>query len=356
MLPQNPPWPHKLIARMPLPFPAGVLILGLALTGALALGAYLDGSWSEFVRNRAFFVTRPVILIIYLLIATRYASLGIHQALLDLRPVVAVSDAEYQALITIPAGWRDLLPVVIGIALGLTLGPALQGGPLRPLFQSESAGAALQGGPGRTGLLSIVIENMVQAMVGIGMAWLAFWTIQQGLLVSRLHRYPFNLNIFDPEPLLPVYLIARNIFLVFIGLSTLTLLLSMDPRGQISLRLDRLAVNLVFLILALGILFLIMWQTHRKMVRAKKQELSRLRASLMETYQELQRRKEQGALAEMEELSDMISAFLSYEKRIEEAPVWPFSTGVMRQVAFSTAAPLGTWLYEAFLGPLLFGK
>jgi hypothetical protein len=72
-----------------------------------------------------------------------------------------------------------------------------------------------------------------------------------------------------------------------------------------------------------------MRSSHRVIVKAKEQKLRLVRHNLSVMFQELQ---EQGATGE-------VHTWLAYEKRIQEANEWPFTSGIIRNLLLSTFLP-----------------
>lgn len=299
----------------------------------LVLAAYLDGALELFVQNRLVQSAYPILFVVYGLIAYKHADHLVADALADFRPVVQVSDAEYQALVVPSLGWRDAIPAIAGVALGLAMG--------------------LMGGL-RLGPYSRLLRLPIAAIFGSVVVWLVYWAIGIGLRIAWLHEHSFKFNIFDPLPLTPIARISLSLSVVFIGLVTISLLITMQRGLDLSHNIQRLVLTLFLLGVAVAIFFLPMLQTHRKMAAAKEHELSRIRQALLETYGELHRRQERGAPSGMEELADTITAFLSYEKRVQEAAEWPYAPGMLQELTISTLAPVGAWLLDVFSDPLFF--
>lgn len=327
-------WPDKLLGLIPLPYPLAAGLIGLVMFLVLVLAAYLAGDLGHFFQNGLIQSVYPVLFVVYSLIAYKRADRYVAGALADFRPVVEVNDAEYQALVVPNPGWRDVIPALAGVVLGLAL--------------------SLMGGP-RLGLYSRLSRVLIMAAFGAVIVWLVYWAVGIGFRIARLHRHSFKINIFDPLPLTPIARISLSLSLVFIGLVTISLLITMQRGFDLSHDIRRLILTLFLLGVAVAIFFLPIFQTHRKMAAAKEHELSRIRQALLETYGELHRRQERGEPSGMEELADTIAAFLSYEKRVQEATEWPYSSGLLQEFAISSLVPVGAWLLDVFSDPLFFG-
>ncbi len=160
-------------------------------------------------------------------------------------------------------------------------------------------------------------------------------------LISELQRQPLNINIFDPTPLEPVARLSLGISLTLIGGITLALLLFPDPKFL--LRPEGILVNGTLIVVAVLVFFLTMGNTHRVMADAKERELKLVRHNLSTMYQELKERTARGELEGMESFSDAITAWLAYQKVIEDAPEWPYTTDLLRNLVVSTFVPILAW-------------
>jgi len=64
---------------------------------------------------------------------------------------------------------------------------------------------------------------------------------------------------------------------------------------------------------------------------------------------ELKERAASGRLEGMEAVAASISAWVSYEKRVKEAPEWPYTAGIIGRLAMSASVP-----GVAYLAKMLF--
>ena len=89
-----------------------------------------------------------------------------------------------------------------------------------------------------------------------------------------------------------------------------------------------------------------MWDTHNAMAKAKRRKLDLARKHLVEFSHELEDRATQGQLTGMSDLSSTISALVTYEKKVKEAPTWPFSADIVRRLAMSVLMPAAVYLMK----------
>jgi hypothetical protein len=48
----------------------------------------------------------------------------------------------------------------------------------------------------------------------------------------------------------------------------------------------------------------------------------------------------------MSDLSSTITAWVTYEKRVKEAPTWPFNANIIRRLAMSVVMPAAVYLIK----------
>jgi hypothetical protein len=93
------------------------------------------------------------------------------------------------------------------------------------------------------------------------------------------------------------------------------------------------------ILVALVVFFLGMRSTHRVIVATKGQKLRLVRHTLSAMFQELQ---EQGT-------TDQVQTWLAYEKRIQDAPEWPFTAAIIRNLLISTLLPGAAFICRMLL-------
>ena len=53
--------------------------------------------------------------------------------------------------------------------------------------------------------------------------------------------------------------------------------------------------------------------------------------------------------AQEQEATGQVHAWLAYEKRIQEAPEWPYTTDIMRNLLVSTLLPMAVFMIRMLL-------
>ena len=116
-----------------------------------------------------------------------------------------------------------------------------------------------------------------------------------------------------------------------------------NPTAEEFFSIEGILIYGTLTLVAILLFFLTMANTHRVMVEAKEQKLRLVRRNLSATFQQLQEQSEVGQLRNMEAYSDSITAWLAYEKRLEDAPEWPYTSDTVRNLLMSTLLPLAAW-------------
>ncbi|CAM3660413.1 hypothetical protein [Smaragdicoccus niigatensis] len=210
---------------------------------------------------------------------------------------------------------------------------------------------------------SKVISALLGALIGIallqpwreveGMAWTITYRVVAtlimcgfvGLIVrqsfagtsvlTRLHRLRLRVNVFNPNDLEPIA--KRNLFtsLVLLGGISIGILLfpNQDAPG--------LAITISITVIAAALFFLSLRNTHRVMAGAKQSELNKVRANMRKVYRELKLRYREDDFGEsLGQLNTLSNIWSNYEKRLKEAPEWPFTNSMVRRLVLTTLIPV----------------
>jgi hypothetical protein len=321
---------EKLVDRLSQPH--AIFALGLTTILLLVCAAYLDGVLAQLFDAgfwRLNFLGPPIT--VYLLLVSRFLSRIGNQAVDAFRPVVALDHDEFERLratAASPKPRREWLAVSLGGLIG---------------FMRRRAGPGLLEGFRWTTLYVVLTGMLEWGLLG----WVVYRTLVNIRLFSKLHRQPLNIDIFDPTPFEPVARMSLGMSLAILGINTLLLLLTPDRTILVSIM--GIILHSALILLAVLVFFLAMADTHRVMAEAKEQKLKLVRRNLLVTFQELEERTTTGQLEGMEALSDSITAWLAYEKRIEEAPEWPYTTDTLRNLIVSTLIPIGAWVAQVIV-------
>lgn len=154
-------------------------------------------------------------------------------------------------------------------------------------------------------------------------------------VLTRLHRLRLRVNVFNPNDLEPIA--KRSLFtsLVLLGGISIGILLipNQDAPG--------LALTLSITAIAAAFFFLGLRNTHRVMAGAKQSELNKVRANMRKVYRELKLRYREDDFGEsLGQLNTLSNIWSNYEKRLKEAPEWPFTNSMVRRLVLTTLIPV----------------
>jgi hypothetical protein len=142
--------------------------------------------------------------------------------------------------------------------------------------------------------------------------------------------------------LAPIARWSLGISIVFVGF----LILSIIVMWEIMLEWRTITGYVIWICVTLLIFFLSMRSAHQAMSEAKKYKLSLARKQLATFSRELEDRVTQGQMTGMSDLSSTITAWVTYEKRVKEAPTWPFNANIIRRLAMSVVMPAAVYLIK----------
>jgi hypothetical protein len=94
------------------------------------------------------------------------------------------------------------------------------------------------------------------------------------------------------------------------------------------------------MVIAVFLFFGSLLGAHRVMVHSKEQELKFVRSSLLTAYLELKERPKHEQPAAVSDLHDSVTSWLACEKRIKEAPEWPYTADTLRSLLISLLLPI----------------
>jgi hypothetical protein len=259
-----------------------------------------------------------------------------NEAIQGIRPSVKLDDDHYQLAVSNAALFnrrREWIAFCLGVVGGWLL------------LVSWGFGTLL------AELYSFLFDGL---MFGL-LVWFIYSALSGTQLFNELYRHTDDLNIFDLEPLEPIARWSLGIALTLIGGTTLSLLVSvpgssfnlfMNPQGIIIYSSLIIATILVF--------FLNMYSTHRALVRAKTQELRRVRVHLAKISNALKVQPEQSCHVAPDKLSCAITSWVTYEKRIKEVPEWPYTSQIRRSLLVSVFMSVVAFILPWILRGVLF--
>ncbi|MCE5290914.1 MAG: hypothetical protein LLG14_16980 [Nocardiaceae bacterium] len=295
-----------------------LLVIGIPALAVVALIAatWLDGAFGSmdftFWRQS---ILAPVI-ITYIVAIEPLVDRLRDDAFASLRRLAA-DPAAFDAIVAEGAPQRG--SKVVSAGLGAVIGIAL----LQPWREVE--------GMAWTITYRVVATLIMCALIGL--------VVRQSFagtsVLTRLHRLRLRVNVFNPNDLEPIA--KRNLFtsLVLLGGISIGILLfpSQDTPG--------LVITISITVIAAALFFLSLRNTHRVMAGAKQSELNKVRANMRKVYRELKLRYREDDLGEsLSQLNTLSNIWSNYEKRLKEAPEWPFTNSMVRRLILTTLIPI----------------
>lgn len=175
------------------------------------------------------------------------------------------------------------------------------------------------------------------------------WFIYSSLSGTRLFREalarPLDVSVFEMALLEPIGHWSLGIALSYVGGNTLSLIFLPRP----ALIVETAIIYGVLSLTPVLVFFLNMVSARRIVVRAKRQELKMVRASLVAASRALKEKAAQGDPEDMSALLDRFTAWVAVEKRVREVPEWPYTSGIRRSLALSLFLPIAVGVSQALL-------
>ncbi|MEK7484210.1 MAG: hypothetical protein AABZ60_07750, partial [Planctomycetota bacterium] len=163
--------------------------------------------------------------------------------------------------------------------------------------------------------------------------WFVYISLTSSRVFSIIGRQPIYFDIFQDAPLEPVAKWSLGVCSAFIGLATLGAILMPNPVFS-----DWRYATFYFITLSISILifFFGTWDTHKIILQVKENELNRVKDDLQEQHQLFkQALSEKRQTDEIFKLSQITITLLTLEKRLEDAPDWPYSADIIRNLLLS---------------------
>jgi hypothetical protein len=321
------------VERSRLSWSTATLFVGFVLLSLLFLAAFLDGILPEPFDPKYWRITLLGPTVVLYIFATHPQIRRLRREAIEaFRPIVKMSSQEFDHFVDefLPLKrWREWLVFAASALFGEIILRPWSVEDTVPLFWSK----------GYRILLTGVMCGLIGAVVYTSIACTRF--------LARLHRRPLHLNIFDMTPLEPVARCSLFYTLVLIGGVTLGLFLipNQDIRGMV--------INGTVIVVAISIFFLSMRDTHAIMFKLKMQELALARQHLAALHDKLQEETENGHAEALTRMAPTTNAWLVYEKRIDQAPEWPFTNPMLRKLLVTTFVPIAIFILQRLVGEFL---
>lgn len=335
------------LERLPIPFRnTAVLVVLLLVVEQLLEELVIPSPASlETWRRMVIRIALPT-LALYILLTMRLLKREVVDCLCQIRGSVKIDDERFESLVRQmirPSPGMELGLLVISSAVVLLLFTVL-GTPL-PIHTSTP----LPDNPLLAGY--ILLSYILIGWLGLSMVYAG---IQHAIYLGKLARQPLNINVFDPENLLPFGSISLLHSLVLVGIVVILRVMLGRPTSPASYLVITLASlgSLMALVLPLLGVF-------RQMRVAKFQALNNINHQLMRIQQAIM--ADDGIFEEdATDLNASTNALVNLRRTILESPNWPFrSTSAVIRAMLAATSPLIYFvlieLVRAYILPALTG-
>jgi hypothetical protein len=329
-LPVGPVWAGAALA-------AGLILAFLASEYALGRHELLDSGGDLFYGLRDLRVAMVLCLITaYLPTAYVYVLRGAIRSLSLLRPVLARTDAGFDALAADVGSyprWSSLGASLLGTGFFVLLPLSIEPG-------AELAYDVSRWSP------ELVWHRVLAPVIGWWLGRIIYAVIAESSRLSRASRHLTAIDLLDLRALAPFTRQGlANAFWV-VGLFSISALLLLEV-GFLALVAQAgtltLAVAMVSLVLPVR-------GVHRRIRAEKEAELDRVRAAIRGDRSGL---VESRIASQAEALS--LADLVAYEARIEKVREWPFDASTLIRFALYLMIPLGSWSGGALVERLIDG-
>lgn len=331
--PYSPSWSNRLnewIDGLPgaawIYYVAGVLMVGFAVTiVSWIIGVTPVGRIEYEVFAYGIYPVYFVALMHYL---DRYASYALER----FRPALAVDDPEYRRieyeLTTVPAkgAWiATILAVVPGFYITLT---------------DQAAPQVRSGYP--LGFAVIVIPTIFTIA-----CWLilAYHTIRQLGMVSRIHALTTSINIFHAGPVYAFSELTARTGVGLILFAGFVLLLSAPDPSDPFVYLSIIPIVGV----AIAAFVLPLRGMHRRLVKEKSQLETRINDGVEAAHEELQARLHTRNFAGIDDLDKVLSSLLRLREVAAKLSTWPWQPETLRGFLSALLIPILIWIITTVL-------
>lgn len=323
------PWSVRLFATAPLPPSVSAVLLTAAFALAAALYSRIFGLpfLTPFVEIELLQIT----MIGFTPAAAVYALRGAERDLADLRPVLrpeaGATNPGLERVFFVGRRWL-VVSGLVGIAISLVLlfSPASWQSGRPPVGDPIFVWAAF-----RSSVLGWLVARTVLIELAVGFGF------------TRLGERDVEVDWLDQGPLRPFARKGlRSVFLLLLFSLFFSLFL-LEPWGRVT----AIPMLVLFPALCVFALLLPVSGVHRRLARAKAEELARVDSALRA---EAEANLKQGAA---EAQGARLSNLIAYRGLVEAANTWPFDLGVWLRFALYVSLGLGSWLGGALVERLI---
>jgi len=311
------------------------VMIAVMLLLVLVLVVFLDGTFTELSEWSLwrYFLDGPVLITYILVVYPFMWQLWWRsvQALQSLLPIDEGDSNRLEVEVPIPNRRREWVAILIGAVFWLSL------------WQPWGWGRRWEAGAIWLSAYDVVTQTILFGLLSL----LIYSSFTGSRYLNRLIRQHLNLDIFDTGMLMPIARSSLGLSIAFIGGISLSLVFQTQ---EDLLMWNNITVWVILVCFAVLIFFLSMWSTHSTMAKAKRRELDLVQKHLKAASHELKERAEDGSLKGMEGLSSAIAGWVTYERRVQEAPSWPFNASIIRRLMASVLVPAVVYLIKILSG------
>ena len=332
-LPYAPGWVDRLTDRvraLPLPPWLTYLWCAIALAAVQTAVKWSDGTYpvpDVFIYHLAIAATGPTVLALL-----HYLDDWAANALAEFRPAMRVDEAQYRLLhyqLTTLPRWPSVAVTAL-FGIGVTGSIALLSSPEQnaeiKIFTSPLAS-----------VVDAALFVLIWSLVGV----LAYHTIHQLRMVTRIHSDYTHINLFQPRPL---YAFSRLTSRTALGLAFIGYGWYLIQAGFQTLSgLYNIVTALPALVLAVATFLLPLLGIHRRL-QVEKDRLQSEAGRRMETViAELHRSTDEGDFVRMAGLTSAMDGFVKEQDVLEKISTWPWRTETLRGFVTALLLPLVLW-------------
>jgi hypothetical protein len=210
-----------------------------------------------------------------------------------------------------------------------------------PSFLAGTAGTPLSNA---SVLAPFIVQNGISGV-------LAYHTIHQLVLISRIYTQHARINIYRLQPLyalsLPGTFTAIGIILyVYIWVATAT---SMSQAvGPVEIGLSVSFAGIAAATFALPLL-----GAHRHLVAEKNRRLAEVSSHFEAAAERLHRQLDSPRLDQMDDLNKALASLEIEQGVLRRIPTWPWEPGPVRGLVAALLLPIAVWILQLLLGRVL---
>ncbi len=331
------PWTQRWIERLGVaPLWVGGAVAGLQIGGALLclalFGRDLDAD------GRQLFLASNLLMALlagYAVCATAYSNRAQRRTLRELRPVLDLDEAGFEAALSATTR-SDAVWLRIAGVLGVA-------GTVQIVLFDDAHGYARTHG----GIFDALLAWQLWANAVLGWLGARSIALELGSLraLSRLGARHARIDLWDLRPLAPF--VRRGLLTVLLWIVAISLLSLLVLGGWASDIVPFMLVGLVGVAVAAFLLPLL--GVHARIAATKQQRLESLHASIRRAEQALEAPGPTAA----NDAALKLPALLALRTQVQSAREWPIDLSAMLRFGFYVAIGLGSWLGSAIVERLL---